>query len=65
MVKNSEQNSRIREKSVKNSFVDKILGEPSAVLLFWKHVRKNMLAVLFLVEITLLRSMFPKRKNDF
>ena len=47
------------------SFVDKILGEPSAVLLFRKHVGKNTLAGLFLVEITLLRSMFPKRKNNF
>ena len=65
MVKNSEENSLTREKSVKNSFVDNILDEPLAVLLFRKHVGQNMLAVLFLVEIKLLRSMFPKRKNNF
>ena len=65
MDKNSEENSRTRNKTFKDSFVDKILGEPSVALLLRKHVGKNMLAVLFLVEIKLLHSMLPKRTNNF
>ena len=67
MDKNSEEKSEHERKTLRDStsFVDKILGEPSAVLLFRKHVGKNMLAGLFLVEITLLRSMFLRRKNNF
>ena len=52
-------------KALKTVLLKKSLDEPSAALLLRKHVGKNMLAVLFLVEIKLLRSAFPKRTNNF
>ena len=64
-IKTAKKISEPERKMFRDSFVDKILGEPSAVLLSWKDVEKNTLAVLFLVEIKLLRSMFQREQIIF